>query len=260
MNEQIGHPYTRTRAGKQVIERRTSSQNNQQPANPHRVGHSSGLHPEDQPYISDDLEEGEEYYTTRPHTSVRRYDTFQDGDVIEAGNRRIIVHYGEPPHVRRKSLEEPIRDKPRKRYHSLFYVGIFLSLLIGGTAFLSALSALGAFWQQKQDDWTYGQNPRMYQTDANVGHGTAQNPMSHFIALNLHGSVQVIEEPGDDVSKARSYQITVISENQGNPPVKLVFQDLNRDGKLDMLVEIGDQGSIVTFMLFNNGSQFVSKL
>lgn len=84
--------------------------------------------------------------------------------------------------------------------------------------------------------------------------------MSHFIALNLHGSIQVIEEPGDDVSKARSYEITVVPDNQGNPPVKLVFQDLNGDGKLDMLVEIGDPGSFVTIMLFNNGSQFVPKL
>ena len=84
--------------------------------------------------------------------------------------------------------------------------------------------------------------------------------MSHFIALNLHGSIQVIEEPGDDASKARSYEITEVPGNQNNPPVKLIFQDINRDGKLDMLVEIGDPGNITTFMLFNNGSQFVSKL
>ena len=184
----------------------------------------------------------------------------QDGQVIQQGNRRIVVHYEEPPFVRRKSLEEPIRDKPKKRYHPLFYMGIFLAILIGGVAFLSLLSAVSAFWQQKQDDWTYGVSPRTYQTDANVGHGSSQIPMSHFIALNLHGSIQVIEEPGDDASKARSYEITVVPDNQGNPPVKLVFQDLNRDGKLDMLVEIGDPGNFITIMLFNNGSQFVSKL
>ena len=102
-------------------------------------------------------------------------------------------------------------------------LGIFLSILIGGIAFLSALSAISAFWQQKQDDWTYGVSPRTFQTDANVGHGTAQIPMSHFIALNLQGRVQVIEEPGDDASKARSYEITVIPGQSGKSSCKISF-------------------------------------
>jgi hypothetical protein len=257
MNEQIGHPYRRTRDGKQVKERRTSSQNYQQSSNPHRVGHSSGLHPEDQPYVSEDLEEDDRYYETRLPTSTRRYNLSPHEQVFQQGNKRIIVHYEEPPPMHRRKSRGENKEKPQPRFHPLLVVGLFLMLLFGG---LIGLTALGSWWQTKQDDWTYGQNPRTFQTDVNVGHGTAQNPLSHFLALNLRGQIEVIELPGFDVSKAKSYEITVIPANQGNPPVKLVFQDLNRDGKLDMLVEIGEPGSYITIMLFNNGTQFVSKL
>lgn len=129
--------------------------------------------------------------------------------------------------------------------------------MIGGFV---ALSALGSIWQGKLDDWTYGQTTRTYQTDAVVGHSDSPGNPTHIIALNLRGTIMVIELPGGDASKARSYTITTIPGNSGNPPVKVSFQDLNSDGKLDMLIQIGDPGSIVTIILFNNGQQFVSKL
>jgi hypothetical protein len=277
MNEQIGHQYRRTKNGQQVIQRRTSSQDYQQSSNPHRVGHQAGLHPEDYPYITtgqtpvirqryatsgrgnieDELEEGDEFYETRLPTSARRYNAPQDGQVIRAGNKRIIVHYEEPPPVRRRRILKEQHEKPRSGFHWLFIVGLVLLIGIAGFAILNTLSSL---WQQKQDDWTYGFSPRTYQTDAVVGHSDSSTNPSHFFAFNLKGQITVIELPGGDASKARSYQITVIPDNQGNPPVKVVFQDLNHDGKLDMLVEIGDPGSFVTVMLFNNGTQFVSKL
>lgn len=257
MNEQIGHQYTRTRNGKQVIQRQRFVEEYPYTEAGQNPDTRQGYATSSRGNIEDDLEEGEEYYTTRPNTSTRRYNTIQDGQIIQRGNKRIIVHYEEPPVIRRrKRLEEPREKSRHVKFHPLVFVGLFLTFVIGG---LIGLNAFSAWWQEKQNDWTYG-NPRTFQADVNVGHGTAQNPMSHFIALNLHGSIQVIEEPGDDGSKARYYEITVIPDNQGNPPVKVVFQDLNRDGKLDMLVEIGNPGSYITIMLFNNGSQFVSKL
>jgi len=121
------------------------------------------------------------------------------------------------------------------------------------------VSSLGTWWQMHQDDTTYG-NPRTYQTDAVVGHADSPTSPTHCIAVNLNGNIIVIELPGGDAGKARSYAITAIPGNQGNPPVKLVFQDINRDGKLDMVVQIGDPGQVVTVILFNNGTQFISKL
>ena len=59
------------------------------------------------------------------------------------------------------------------------------------------------WWQGYQDDLRYG-HPRTYQTDARVGHNDAQTP-SHFLALNLHHRVEVIEFPGGDATKAKVY-------------------------------------------------------
>lgn len=47
--------------------------------------------------------------------------------------------------------------------------------------------------------------PRTYQVDAVVGHQDSALHPSHFIALNLHGQVEIIEFPGGDVSHARVY-------------------------------------------------------
>jgi hypothetical protein len=56
------------------------------------------------------------------------------------------------------------------------------------------------------------------------------------------------------------YQIETVPGNAGNPPVRISFQDMNGDGRLDMLVQIGDGSATLYVTLFNNGSGFVSKL
>lgn len=146
--------------------------------------------------------------------------------------------------------------KPKRQIHWMLYLGLFLLVMIAGWI---AINALGTLWQLKHDDFTYG-NPRTYQTDTNVGHGTQQNPLSHFIALNLHSQILVIELPGGDTSKARISPITTLDAGALNTPVTLSFRDINADGKLDMLVQIGEGDSGYTVFLFNNGSQFVTKL
>jgi hypothetical protein len=93
-----------------------------------------------------------------------------------------------------------------------------------------------------------------------VGHGDSQTSPSHFTAENTNGQIIVIELPGGNVSKAKIYQIETVPGNAGNPPVKLTFQDMNADGKPDMLVAIGDGNAMIYVTLFNNGSQFVSNV
>jgi hypothetical protein len=112
-----------------------------------------------------------------------------------------------------------------------------------------ALSAVGSWWQTTLDDWHYGR-PRTYQTDAVVGHhDSAQNP-SHFIAMNLNRHIIVIEIPGGDVSKSVVYSgPTVLGSGQDLTPVTLSFQDVNHDGKPDMIVNV--QGSQFIFLNIN---------
>src|SRR5690349_12145390 len=74
-----------------------------------------------------------------------------------------------------------------------------------GTGMLVALAAvlLGQLvvgWMTTTwDDWHYGR-PRTFQCDAVVGHSDSPAQPSHFIALNLHGHIEVIELPGGDPS------------------------------------------------------------
>ena len=231
-----------------------------QPASRQYAGHQAGIHPEE----DYGLEEDEEYYVTRPHTSARKYDLIPE-QVIRQGNRTYHVRHGSPPVPPRQQYQQPPRrrqyfeeeeeqPKPRRHVHKLVYVGIALFAVI---AIWQGLNGLAWFWQQKQDDWTFGQN-RVYITDAVVGHNdSTQNP-SHFIAVNDKGNIYVIELQGGDTSKSHIYNITTIEGNVNNPPVVLFFQHLTRDGRVDMIVQIGDQGNAFDINLFNTGTGFVS--
>ncbi|SRR6266566_5419162 len=232
-----------------------------------------------QPDIDED-EIIEEVYPARMPSSTRRYDVgydISDEEVIQQGNQRLHIRYVDIPKRRHAQLppaspapqyhpqrqqdiykdeapEQPAKQK--RKIHWLVFLGLGMIVVLLGWY---ALSSLGTWWQTHQDDSTYG-NPRTFQTDAVVGHSDSSTSQTHFIAVNLNGTIIVIELPGGDASKARSYTITSLPGNTGNPPVKLVFQDINRDGKLDLVVQIGDPGQVVTVILFNNGTQFVSKV
>lgn len=290
---QFNHTFVHTPDGLKMIQRQTlvpKGEGNcyrppQQPASPQRAGHHAGLHPEDAPYIignqrthtgvpptsrarrtqaptyydgvlpeEEDID-GDDYPTRMP-TSTRRYNGDPEGrSRVVPGRRRIETHYHDEQY---ESQPEDTAPTYKRRFHVhwLLVVGIALMLMIAGWM---AFSSFSMWWQVHQDDSTYG-NPRTFQTDAVVGHADSSTSPSHFIAENLRGQIIIVEFPGGDASKARSYVVTTVPGNDSNPPVRLAFQDINRDGKLDMVILIGDPGSTVTIILFNNGSQFVSKL
>ncbi len=258
-------------------------------------GHFAGIHPEHRPYLSAELppistdrsshtrapapvgaegqyelEEDESYYTTRLPTSARRYQG-SPAHVYQQGNRRYHVRYVDvpprksrqaqlPPPQRESQRDEyeavPQRALQRARLHPLAWFGVFLILFMLGWI---GLTVVTSWYQGVQNDWTYGKQ-RHFEVNAVVGHGDSQTNPSHFTAENNNGDIYVIELPGGDASKPMLYQITTVPGNAGNPPVTVSFQDLNRDGKLDMLVAIGNPGNTITIFLLNNGQKFVSKL
>jgi hypothetical protein len=180
-----------------------------------------------------ELEEDESYYTQRPHTSSVRY-TLPRQQVIQRGNKRIVIH------------NEPL---PRRNLHWSFILGVGMILML-------ALWVLGSYalswWQNHQLDITYGM-PRTYQTDQVVGHGDSAQHPTHFIAVNLNAHIIIIEIPGGDSQHARIYSgPTLFSDNGDTIPVTLEFYDVNGDGKVDMIVHVGDQKIIY----LNDGTQF----
>jgi hypothetical protein len=215
-----------------------------------------------------ELEEGDEYYQTRLPTSTRRYQVSPE-QVYQSGNTRLHVRYVDVPkrksrqqlpQERERQTEEyaaiPPRPRQGRRLHPLAWCGLFGVFLVVGWI---GLNAVTSWYQGVQNDWTYGQQ-RHFEINAVVGHGDSQTNPSHFTAENTNGQILVMELPGGNVAKAKLYQIETVPGNAGNPPVKLSFQDMNADGKPDMLVQIGDGAAILYVTLLNNGTQFVSKL
>lgn len=207
-----------------------------------------------------DIAEEEEYYVTRPHTSVRRYkqpvqrDTQEDyldeqedytpqrrrsTSVVPAIKKSSPLQYDEP-------TPRPLHGKRRSPWLALC-IGMLITvgLIIGFSAFAS-------WWQLHQDDATFGR-PRTYQLNAVVGHqDSAANP-SHFIFLNLNGRVVIIELPGGDSTHALTYTGPALLGDGGDLiPVTGEFKDVNGDNKPDMIVHVQNQ----TLVFINEGTKF----
>ncbi len=125
------------------------------------------------------------------------------------------------------------------RGHPLLYLGIGMMAML---ALWTLLTLAVTWWNTTWDDLHYGR-PRTFQTDAVVGHtDSAANP-SHFIALNLHGRIEVIELPGGDGSKARIYLGPQLYGTDANVvPVTLSFVDVNGHHRPDMIVHFHYRG------------------
>jgi len=243
MREQIAQQPPRRRASLPPEEREYTAPR-------HAVGSRSGMRPEDTPYITTTRnryrapaaetcieieEEGEEAYI-RPLTrsSARRYD---------------LTPY------RHGRGERQTEQQPRQGKHPLFYIGICLVILV---VFLTAYTLISPILQKWHDDSMYGY-PRTFQTDANVGHGGIE----HFIVLNNHGTIEVLEIPGyPSPTNQTCLYIIVRLSSQGADlvPASVSFPDVNGDGKPDMQVTVLDGSNPSVWILFNNGTIFVPRL
>ena len=183
-------------------------------------------------YVED--EDDDAMYAPPPTRSAIRRSPRPQEEVYTRGNQKIVVH----------------REVPkRRRFYWMIFMGMMMFVMVFGWLLLTAV---GFWWQGKQDDWKYG-NPRTFQIDEYVGHGDTPDHPDHFIAVNVGGMVQVIELNPQSPKYDHAYPITTI--NSSATPVFLSFEDTNHDGKPDMLVTIGDSNSYVVILL-NNGTVF----
>jgi hypothetical protein len=179
-----------------------------------------------------DLVDDDSYYVTKQPTSAIRY-VQPKQQVIQRGNKRIIIHDEPPPATR------------RIHWSLILGLGMVLALLL----WMAASEAL-AWWSNHQLDTQYGM-PRTYQTDALVYPSDTQAHPSHYIFLNLNGAVTIIELPQGDSAHARIYRgPSVYSNDPSYTPVTGEFRDVG--GKMEMVVHVGDQ----QFVYINDGTQF----
>ena len=184
------------------------------------------------PPPQEEPDEDDEYTTSMPRSALR-YPVGRPY-TVQQGNRRIVFH-PEPP--------------PKTHTHWLVYISIGMIAML---ALWISLQVLGNWWSEHQLDATYGL-PRTYQVDAVVGHNDSTAHPTHFIFLNLKGRVVIIELPGGNVAQARIYNgPAIIGDHPEQIPVTAAFQDVNGDGKLDMIVYVGNQ----QFTYINDGTEF----
>ena len=97
------------------------------------------------------------------------------------------------------------------------------------------------------DDLHYGR-PRTFQIDAIVGHGDSPVHMSHFIALNLKGQIEIIELPAGNAAQAKMYMgPRLYGANADLVPVTLQFVDSQHNHQPEMIVFFQGQE-----MIFSN--------
>jgi hypothetical protein len=207
-----------------------------------------------------EIEEDEEYYVTRPRSSVRRYnqpvqrDTLDDDEISRAASvHQRRTHTTPYPNSGNLSHDEATSWKQGLQQAKRFpLIAIIVGMLLMAALFLM-LNTLGSWWQVHQDDVTYGR-PRTYQVDVVASHNDSATNPSHFIFLNLNRHVEIIEFPGGDTTHARIYSgPTLFGNGQDLTPVTGMFKDVNGDGKIDMIVQIQDQ----RLVYINDGTQFV---
>ncbi len=180
--------------------------------------------------------QGDKHFST-PYPLARgtyRYDRQNRTQVIEQGNRRLVVHYQNPPAKTRAWLIPA-------------GMGMMVLLLL-----IFVMSAIAAWWNNWQTDQKYGL-PRAYQVDAVVGHNDSDQRPSHFIFQNLHGHIVIIEMSGGDPAHTHIYTgPTLLGDRADKAPATADFDDETGKGTIDMVVHVENQ----RIVFLNDGTQF----
>jgi hypothetical protein len=204
-------------------------------ASRHYAGSSHAIHPEDQPYVTD--ERGGLISSRVPARATSAIDEGLDDRPVPTSTRR---YRGST-----MTTEQQTAPIVRRPLHGAVYIGLtLLCMLVGFIVF----SALTTWWQHTDDSLHYGM-PRTSQMDAVVGHQDSTAHPSHFLALNLDGHLSVIEIQGGDLSKTVIYAgpviygqdadlvavtLSVAHDQRGQPELVLHYQNnevILSDGK-----------------------------
>lgn len=131
-------------------------------------------------------------------------------------------------------------------------VAMLAGIAVAALATYVLLSAAIEWAQVKMDDLQYGR-PRTVQMDAYVGQNEAEGVPSHFIGMNLNRRVTIIEMQGGDPSKVNTIiGPYLFGEGEDLTPVQLASQDLNGDGKSDLIVSVKNE----QLLYLNDGASF----
>ena len=176
----------------------------------------------------------------------QRTEDAEKGSLVPA-KRRTSANPKPLPKTPRLQAVSRVRN-PLRRAHPLLYLGVGMLLML---ALWVAIMGVSNWVMTTMDNIRYGY-PRTYQVDAFVGHNETAGTPSHYIAINLHGHIEVIELPGGDAAHARIYVgPQLFGSGSDLVPVTLSFVDVNGDHKPDMIINV--QGSQIIYINANGG-------
>jgi hypothetical protein len=220
MREQRGNPY------QTPVQLRTSAPRQTEE-------HVSSRYRQPRTLRGADDENDDAWTGERGHTSAIRYDTPRRTAMLDDPKKtRLIKH------------------RRFDRSTLMILLCLTIIVMVGGWFLFSALAN---WWTGVQENITYG-NPRTFQADEYTGLGDTPDHPDHFIALNLHGVIEVVQINPQDRNKDAVYVLA----NVGNEstPASLSFRDTTGSGHIDIIVTIGDS-TPYTIMLLNNGKTLV---
>jgi hypothetical protein len=206
-----------------------------------------------------DVADDDALYETRMPSSARRYkpSTPARPDTGEPSTQnRIFIQQRSSRHkatqisgiVSNAVTPRRTEQQEQRRFPLVsVLVGMVLAVVL-----IMSIMALTSWWRIYQDDLRYGR-PRTMHIEAVVGHGDSRNNPTHFILLNLHRRVQIIEMPGGDPAHTRIFAGPVLfGDGQDLTPVTGEVRDVNGDHLPDLVVHIENQQMI----LLNDGKTF----
>lgn len=175
-----------------------------------------------------------------PKSVLRHRPLFSDKLTQE---RPTVVRASRPPQRTQETVPPFVcvgkaQTLQKKAHLSNTLAPIGVGMLVALLAVLLGQTLL-AWCATTWDDLHYGR-PRTFQSDAFVGHEPAQTP-SHFIVLNLHGRIEIIELPGGDPTKTKIYLGPQIAGPGADlVPVTMQFVPSQLAHYPDMLVQFQD--------------------
>jgi hypothetical protein len=208
--------------------------------------------------IHHDVADVDDLYSVRLPSSARRYRSYntsddpsiEDGSSIRRASRSeqqtTSGGFGRPSEgassIRKR---EPAQVPGRRLPAAMLILGAVMAVIL-----IMLASALLSWWRGVLDDVHYGY-PRTSHLDAVVGHNDSVTNQTHFIFLNLHGRIEIIEIPGGDISRTRTFAgPTLVGSGQDLVPVTGEIRD--RDGRRDLIVHIQNQ----QIVFINDGVTF----
>ena len=191
-------------------------------------------------YPLEELEDNQGPQRT-PRSALRWRATTQQHQTQQSLSHRRTQTQAQTRQPGPSSLARPHPRRSSNRWTLYLLVGVLVAL-----ALWVVFNVAWTWAEQVYDDWVYG-TPRTYQVDAVVGHNhdSRQHP-SHFIALNLHGHIEIIELPASDPSKVVVYQGPTLSgEGRDQEVVTISFQDVDHNGTSDLILHVGENALVM---------------